>query len=184
MPAGDGAALPDTTEVPMTSDQIEELLAKLADSDGGTRQRARETLVAIGEPAVPSLVGLLGSPQVRLRWEAAKTLTEIPDPAAIPGLVLLLADAEADIRWLAAIGLIGMGTRSLPDVLQSLAGGAESKGFRDACHHVLHDLSELDGAVREILKPVLTALGDMDPRELVAQRAETALHEVRALGEG
>ena len=75
----------------MATDQIEALLTQLGDKDGGTRQRARETLAAIGESAVPSLTGLLGSPEARLRWEAAKALTEIPDPAAIPGLVSLLA---------------------------------------------------------------------------------------------
>lgn len=69
----------------MGSHQVDELVARVADSDGSTRQRARETLVAIGEPALPVLLELLASPQVRVRWEAAKALTEIPDPVAIPG---------------------------------------------------------------------------------------------------
>ncbi len=68
----------------MESRHLEELIAQLGDRNGGKRRQARETLVAIGEPAVPSLVALLGNPQARLRWEAAKALTQIPDPAAIP----------------------------------------------------------------------------------------------------
>lgn len=40
----------------------EELIAQLGAEDGPTRRRARETLVAIGEPALASLVELLGRP--------------------------------------------------------------------------------------------------------------------------
>ena len=160
---------------------LEELIARLSTSNGRTRQRVRETLAAIGEPAVPSLVALLGSPQVRLRWEAAKALTQIPDPAAIPDLVSLLGDPEAGIRWLAAIGLINIGSRSVPPVLQALTECAASKGFRDASHHVLHGVSRRNAVLREILGPVLAVLGDTGPVGVISSRAEVALHELRAL---
>lgn len=166
----------------MASDVIQELLTRLGDKDGGTRERARKTLAAIGPPAVPGLLELLESPEVRMRWEAAKTLTEIPDPAAIPGLVSLLADDESGIRWLAAIGLINVGNRCLPYVLQALIDQAESQGFRGASHHVFHDLAERNDVVRGILKPVLAVLGDADSTEVVISKAEVALNELRALG--
>lgn len=168
----------------MASDRIEALLTQLGDKDGGMRQRARETLVAIGEPAVPGLVELLGSPEARLRWEAAKALTETPDPAAIPGLVSLLADDESGIRWLAAVGLINLGNRSFPFVLRALIEGAESKGLRDASHHVFNDLSERNSVVRGILTPVLAVLGDTDAIGVVISRAKVALDEWRVLGGG
>ena len=164
--------------------RLEELVALLGDPDGGKRLRARETLAAIGEAALPSLVELLGSPQDRLRWEAAKALTELPDPAAIPGLVSLLDDPKSEIRWLAAMGLVNMGNLPVPQVLQALTESAGSKGFRAASHHVFHDLSERNGVLRGILKPVLAVLGDTDPVEVVASRAEAALQELRALSEG
>jgi HEAT repeat protein len=168
----------------MEQGRLGELAAQLGDQDGGRRQRARETLAAIGEPAVPSLVELLGSPQDRVRWEAAKALTELPDPAAVPGLVSLLADPKSEIRWLAAIGLANMGSRSVPQVLQALTEGPGSKGLRDASHHVLADLSKRNGVLRDILTPLLAVLGDTDPAEVVASRAEAALQELRALSEG
>jgi HEAT repeat protein len=168
----------------MESRRLEQLIAQLGDRDGGKRQQARETLVAIGEPAVPSLVALLESPQSRLRWEAAKALTETPDPAAIPRLISLLADPESGIRWLAAVALINMGNRSVPHVLQALTEHAESKGFRDASHHVLHDLSQRNTVVKDILEPVLVVLGDTDPAGVISSRAEVALHEWRALSGG
>ena len=168
----------------MESRRSEELLAKLGASDGNVRQRAREALIAIGAPVVPSLVALLGSSQDRLRWEAAKALTEIPDSTAIPGLVLLLDDAKSDIRWLAAIALINVGNRSIPQVLQALTDRAESKGFRGASHHVLHDLSRRNEVLRDILGPVLAVLGETGPVEAISSRAEAARAELQALGDG
>jgi HEAT repeat protein len=169
----------------MKSCWLEELIAQLGAEDGRTRLRARETLVAIGEPALVPLVELLGSPEARLRWEAAKALAEAPEPAAIPGLISLLADRQSEIGWLAAVGLINMGNRSVPYVLQALTERAESKRFRAAAHHVLHDLSERNPVVRDILGPVLDVLGDLDPTAgVISSRAEAALHELRALSGG
>ena len=163
---------------------LEELIAQLGDQDGRKRRRARETLAVIGEPALPSLVELLGNPQTRLRREAAKALTEIPEPLAIPGLISLLADRESEIRWLASIGLINLGNRSVPPLLQALTEEAESRGFREASHHVLGNLSERNAVLRDILKPVLGVLGTIDPVEVISSRAEVALHELRALSGG
>ena len=165
----------------MESRRLEELVAQLGDRDGGKRQRARETLAVVGEPTVPSLVALLGSPQAGLRWEAAKALTEIPDPAAISSLISLFADPKSEIRWLAAIGLINMGNRSVPHVLQALIEHADSKSFRDASHHVLHDLSQRNSVLEDVLKPVLAVLGETDPAGVISSRAEAALGELRAL---
>ena len=168
----------------MESPWLAELIGQLGAEDGRTRQRARETLAAIGEPALPSLVALLASTKARLRWEAAKALTEIPDPAAIPGLVSLLADRQSEIGWLAAIGLINTGNRSVPYVLQALTERAESKRFRSASHHVLHDLSERNTVLREILEPVLAVLGETDPAEAISSQAEAALRQLRELSGG
>lgn len=148
------------------------------------RQRARETLAVIGEPALPSLVALLASPQARLRWEAAKALTEIPDPAVIPGLISLLADPKSDIRWLAALALINIGHRTVIPLLQALIERAESKSLRDASHHVLHDLSQRNAVLRDIIKPLLDVLGAIEPAGVVSSRAAVALHELRALSDG
>jgi HEAT repeat protein len=168
----------------MASLTLEELIAQMGDKDERLRKRARETLVIIGEPAVPSLIALLGSSQARLRWEAAKALTEIPDPAGIPGLISLFVDPKPEIRWLAALALINMGNRSVPPVLQALTEHGESRSFRDASHHVLHDLSARNAVLREILQPVLGVLGAIDPVEVVSSRAEMALHDLRALSGG
>jgi hypothetical protein len=169
----------------MQAQWLGELIGQLAAEDGLTRQRARETLVAIGEPALPSLVELLGSSQPRLRWEAAKALTQIPEPAAIANLILLLSDARSEIGWLAGVGLINMGSRSVPYVLQALTERAESRRFRSSSHHVLHDLSGRNVVLHEILEPVLEVLDVLAPDAgVISSRAEVALHTLRALSGG
>jgi HEAT repeat protein len=169
----------------METDWLGPLLRDVGGEDGSARLRARETLAAIGEPSLGSLIGLLGSPEPRLRWEAAKALTEIPEPAAIPGLISLLEDRRTEIGWLAAVGLINLGNRSVPYVLQALTEHAGSKAFRQASHHVFHDLSARNGVLRDILEPVLDALGDAAPDAgIISSRAEAALQALRALSGG
>ena len=53
---------------------IPELIAALASPSPAARRQARETLVALGKPAVPSLIQLLSHRKPHVRWEAAKAL--------------------------------------------------------------------------------------------------------------
>ena len=46
----------------MSNESVPTLVERLSDDDGLVRERARHTLVLIGEPAVPSLLPLLESP--------------------------------------------------------------------------------------------------------------------------
>ena len=69
----------------LQSFDVPSLVQALGDRDGQVRQRAREALVEIGQPAVPALISLLASPEDQLRWEAAKALCDIADPSAAPG---------------------------------------------------------------------------------------------------
>ena len=83
-------------------DNIPALVAALAHDDPVERNHVREALVAIGTPAVKYLVKLLSDPESHIRWEAAKALWPIGDPAAAPALVKALEDKDTDVRWLAA----------------------------------------------------------------------------------
>ena len=89
------------------------------------------------------------------------------------------------IGWLAAVGLINMGSRSVPYVLQALTGQAGSKAFRQACHHVLNDLAKRNTVLQGILAPVVEVLGNVDPDAgVISSRAQVALTELRALSGG
>ena len=168
--------------ITVRTNRLEELLCDLGSGKGLVRLRARETLAAIGEPALEALVQLLGSPEPRLRWEAAKALTEIPEPAAIPGSIALLGERRSEIRWLAAVGLINLGTRSVPYVLEALTKQAGSREFQQGSHHVFNDLAARNTVLAEILGPVLEVLDSSSPDAgIIASRAGAALEALRAL---
>src|SRR5436309_2836936 len=84
-------------------------IAQFDSEDGRLRERARETVVHLGPPAVPGLVAALAQPNIRVRWEATKSLCEICDPSAAPALVGRLEGRDSGVRWMAADGLIALG---------------------------------------------------------------------------
>lgn len=153
------------------------LLKSLESKNGLERKRARETLVLVGEPAVPHLLDLLSSPQKQLRWEAAKALQAMVQPEILGRLVELLADPDPDIRWLAASGLIALGPRSAVPVLKSLLGPPPPRGHREMSHRILRQLSAENGVLAEMVAPVIEALESDDPTPIPA-KAERTLSEL------
>ena len=161
------------------SPAIRALIVALDNQDRLARIEARLLLVRIGKPAVPFLTGALRSPNKRMRWEAAKALAEIADPAAAPALVLALEDEDAGVRWLAAQGLIAIGRLGLEPLLGSLIGSDTSVWRREGAHHVLHDLAR--GEIHDCLAPVLAALEGIHPASQVPPAALAALSDLQAL---
>jgi HEAT repeat protein len=71
---------------------LEELLADLTSGDEARAEAAVPSLVALGDAAIPSLRGLLDSPDADIRWWATRSLASLPSLDA--GLLLpSLADA-------------------------------------------------------------------------------------------
>jgi len=157
--------------------RLADLIEALGSSDGLKRKRARETITLLGEPAVPQLRGLLSSENKRLRWEAAKSLAAIGDPASVDAFVGLLADDYSDVRWLAGSGLINLGPRSAAPVLKSLSEHSESLGHQQVAGRVLRGLSADNDVLTEIVRPVLEALSHPDPA-VIASKAAVALDEL------
>jgi HEAT repeat protein len=155
------------------STSLDSLLAALASYDGIARQRARRDLVVIGRPAVAPLIKALTDPNDDVRWEAAKALGQISDPAAAPALVNALEDEVSAVRWLGAEGLIALGRGGLVPLLQALEQRSDSVWLREGAHHVLHDLAR--GDLEDVLSPVLAALEDIEPAIEVPWAARAAL---------
>jgi HEAT repeat protein len=155
------------------AETIESLIASLASSDGMTRVRARRSLVARGTDAVAPLVQALASRKQWVRWEAAKSLGQIGNPAAAQALVCALEDKMFDVRWLAAEGLIVIGSEALGPLLRTLIEDSDSVWLREGAHHVLHDLAH--GSLRTALLPVVEALENVDAVVVTPLAAETAL---------
>jgi HEAT repeat protein len=153
---------------------IDMLIADLKVKDGMTRQKARRRLVAMGKPTVPFLTKLLEDHQEQTRWEAAKALGAIADPEASPVLTSALEDEEFDVRWLAAEGLIRLGRDGLPPLFRALAERPNSVWLREGAHHILTSLSKK--RMKILLKPLLSALVNVDPEVHVPEAAHALLH--------
>lgn len=118
---------------------ISGLIDQLRDRDGLKRQAARHQLVDAGPVAVPALIPLLSDPVEYVRWEAAKTLTELPDPRAAEPLTGLLRDVDS-IRWLAGTALANIGIASFVPVVRALLAHPDSPRVRDTSARVLREL--------------------------------------------
>jgi len=157
----------------MESKRIDSLVAELVCDDVITCQKARRQLVAMGHRAVPSLVKELGSKKYWVRWEAAKALAQIGDPTATTALIKALEDKEFDVRWLAAEGLINIGREAVVPLLEALIDRPKSTWLRQGAHHVLHDMDR--GDLNKVLRPVMSALEDVEPYVEVPVAARKAL---------
>jgi sporulation protein YlmC with PRC-barrel domain len=159
----------------LTSRQYESVSAMIADLARDVplvRVSARESLVAIGGPAVPALIEALGDSNKHVRWEAAKALSQIGDPSAAEALVRTLEDELFGVRWLAAEGLIAVRREGLKPLLQALIQRSDSDWLRQGAHHVLHELARTGF---EEVRPVLAALEDIEPSIEVPPVAQTTL---------
>jgi hypothetical protein len=134
----------------------------------------------MGREALGPLIEALASRKSWVRWEAAKALGQIGDPAAAEALVKALTDRRFDVRWLAAEGLITLGRNGVTPLLNALIESADSLWLRQGAHQVFHDLSAWD--LREILRPVLAALEDIEPSLAVPLAAKKALDMLTQVG--
>lgn len=170
---------PDTTN----STEISALIANLNDHDGLIRQKARNELIKIGEPAVDTLIETLNSRQGYAHWEATKALSQIGSPKAARALVKALEDDQFSVRWLAAEGLAAMGQAGLEPVLEALEYNATSARLREGAHHILHDLLShskvLAPSVKSTIRPILTALNEVEPAITVPRAAQKARQNLR-----
>ncbi len=137
-------------------ESIETLINNLGSADDDVRVNSRRSLVAMGKTAVAPLAKGLENKKYLLRWEAAKALSEIGEPAAAPALVKALEDEEFDVRWIAAEGLVKMNIHGAIPLLQALKTRGDSTLLQEGAHHIFHDLSK--GALKTSLAPVLAAL--------------------------
>ena len=155
---------------------IGSLITELTCNDVVKCQKAREKLVHIGKPAIPSLVGLMSHQKQMVRWEALKVLGEIADPSTIDIFLTYLRDDDFDIRWMAAEGLIAIGNDALIPLLKATITNSDSRGFRFAAHHVLKNLA--GRGLFDTVKPVLVALEDVEPAVEAPVAAESVLSKI------
>jgi len=91
----------------MSPESVTGLIAAFGDAEADVRNAARDSIVAIGRPAVPQLIQALEEPQVQIRRQVVFTLGKLGALAAdaAPALQTRLQDADPQVRALAAASL-------------------------------------------------------------------------------
>ena len=159
---------------------ITSLIADLASKDGIIRVKARRQLVAYKARSVAPLIKTLSNENDWVRWEAAKALSQIANPASIQALLEALSDKTFEVRWLAAEGLAQIGRKAVVPLVETLVEHSDSLWLRESIHHVLHDMNR--GRLSDILRPVLVALESNEPSLEVPLAARGALDGLNKRG--
>jgi HEAT repeat protein len=162
---------PSGTDSP--NSDIPSLVAELANKDGMARVKARCRLVGYKAQAVAPLIQILTDKKDWVRWEAAKALSQIGNPASIQALLDALTDKSFEVRWLAADGLIRIGRKSIIPSLKTLVTNSDSYWLREGIYHVLHDINK--GNLTQVVQPVLASLEGPAPSLVAPPVAKAAL---------
>ncbi len=160
---------------------ISRLILALDDPDQHKRRQARLKLMGLGQPAMPAILRTLAHGPENSRWQVAKALSQLQDPATAPALVQALQDESFGVRWLAAEGLIGMSCDGLEPLLEALICDSDSVWLRDGAHHVLHAMHDngLEHEACAAAELVLCALEGSEPAVEVPGAAGAALEKLR-----
>ena len=155
--------------------ETQALVDQLASDDMLQRMNARASLVQLGKSAVPAVATLASSEDDHVRWECAKTLSEIADASSVETLIQLLEDPEEGVRWDAAIGLIAIGRHAAAaPLLHAIIHRSSDYSILGGARHVMHEFSRSDGGA--LFRPVYEALNSFHARESAPVEAEKALH--------
>ena len=129
---GLGLAAPGCRSTPKGPD-VDDLMARLKSEDAAVSGAANLEVIRLGEPAVPGLVAMLQSGDVRLRKVAATTLWGLgaKGRAAVPDLAAMLEAPETELRLAAAMALDNMGPAAV-DAVPALVKALRDPGGRGA----------------------------------------------------
>lgn len=159
---------------------IEELIAKLADSDGIQREKARNELVEIGGiDVVRALIIAINDHRPEVRFEAAKALIALGDPIAASALAHHLHDVDGDIRRLVAGGMAKLGKDALMTTLTSAIHYASDSGFCEAAHQAFQEFKKY-GVHPELMDSLISACEDDEPGVSLPVAAFNALEAIRS----
>lgn len=165
----------DASNAAVAANNLEQWLEDLAHRDGVRRQRARASLVTLGDVAAEPLAALLGHSKSQVRWEAAKALGVLAHPGTIDALIAALEDRHGDVRWLAARALVAIGRPAVAPLLRQLIERAESHCLCEGAHHVFHDMA--GDPETKVLAAILKAIEGREPQVEVPAVAEAILCE-------
>ena len=175
-------------------DKIDPLIRDLKDETWGVREKAIETLVRMGKPAVEPLVAALNDDVPAIRTGAAEALGRIKDGRAIESLIQALKDETWGVREKAIEALAKIGKSAIAPLVEALED--EDVGVRTETARTLQELrwrpkdpshkasyliarkdwDELVRLGRPAVVSLIKVLKDKEPR--VREKAARALGEI------
>ncbi|MHC4505699.1 MAG: HEAT repeat domain-containing protein, partial [Planctomycetota bacterium] len=144
---------------PADHERIRSLVRDLESPVGTVYWGASVALTEMGAAAVPALLEVLESDDLKLRRRAVRALGGIGPAAkdAVPGLVKLLEDPNKHVRWDASGALSKMGAAPVPALVELLKG--KQPKLRLRALEILHGIGR---DAKEALPPLVDLLGDHD----------------------
>jgi len=120
-------------------DTINSLISDLDSKNKLVRVKAHDSLLAVGESVVSTLVKALSNPRERVRWEAGKILDEInvawsnhADARTINALIADLGSKDGLVRVRARLALVTIGRKAVVALREALTSKEEWKRWEAA----------------------------------------------------
>lgn len=156
------------------------LIADLQNPDPDVSGKANLALIRVGEPAVPQLVEMLKSDDVRIRTLAVTAFWGLGEKgrAAVPALAAALGDPVDSVRASAAMALDNMGPHAkdaVPALIRSL---------RDSDPKVRQWSAKALGSIGPAAEKAVPALVRAARSEGQRPAAEEAIRKIRRVREG
>lgn len=154
---------------------VEDLLTRLKSEDPAVSGAANLEVIRLGEPAVPGLVEMLKTGDVRVRKVAATTLWGLGarGRAAVPDLAAMLEAPETELRLAAAMALDNMGPAAA-DAVPALA-----KALRDPEGEVRQWSAKALGHIGPAAAAAVPALSRAAKSDPVRPTMEEAIRQIR-----
>jgi HEAT repeat protein len=159
---------------------VPNLIADLHNPDPAVSGKANLALIQAGEPAVPPLIDMLKSDDVRLRTLAATTLWGLgrKGRAAVPALAATLGDSETSVRTAAAMALENMGPHALEAV------PALIRSLKDRDPMVRQWSARALGSIGRPAEKAIPALVEAAKSEGIRPTVEESIRKIRGLPAG
>lgn len=134
----------------------EPLVAALSIDREEIHRAALEALKGLGELGEAAWKSALQHSDPHIRWQAARSLSELGDPRGLETLAEGLLDENADVHWASAEGLAHLGRVAIPAILAVLERKKLAGSSRQAAYSALQRLTARED--QTAFKPLLDAL--------------------------
>ncbi len=158
------------------------LIGALRGADEQMGSQIFNSLVRLGQLAVPALVEASSSNSAWIRWHCVRALGGIKDNRALPVLVRALSDTDHSVAWMGAKGLIHFGKKSIGPVLRILTTTEMTPWLVETASFVLSNQSNYNPKLKPYLDPVVQQMRSVGFRVATPHSAQKALSHLVADG--